>query len=149
MPRTTRGFFATGVAEGPIVLSMQVESLDHIVLTVASIGRAIVFYERVLGFEAREFKPGRFSLHFGQQKINLHEVGTVVDPNVRHAAPGSADLCFLTRTPIEEVMQHLRTHGVQVIQGPVTATGARMKLLSVYFYDPDENLVEVSNEVDQ
>ena len=79
MPRTTRGYVATGVAEGPIILSMQVESLDHIVLTVASIGRAIVFYERVLGFEAREFKPGRFSFHFGQQKINLHEVGTVVD----------------------------------------------------------------------
>lgn len=127
---------------------MKIDSLDHLVLTVASIGRTIAFYERVLGFEAREFKPGRFSLHFGQQKLNLHEVGTVVDPNVRHATPGAADLCFLTLTPIEDVVEHLRTQEVQVVQGPVTATGARRRLRSVYFYDPDENLIEVSNEVD-
>lgn len=129
--------------------SMKINSLDHLVLTVASIDRTIAFYDRVLGFEAREFKTGRFALHFGQQKINLHEVGTVVDSNVRHATPGSADLCFLTLTPIQEVIEHLQAQEVQVVQGPVAATGARRKLVSVYFYDPDENLIEVSNEVEQ
>ena len=84
----------------PIVL----DSLDHVVLTVASIDKTIAFYERVLGMTAREFKPQRYALHFGAQKINLHEVGTVVDPNVRHATPGSGDLCFLTRMPLEDVI---------------------------------------------
>lgn len=126
---------------------IKIASLDHLVLTVADIGKTIAFYRQVLGFEAQEFKPGRYSLHFGSQKINLHEVGKVVDPNVRHATAGSADLCFLTSMPLEAVADHLHAQGVQVIQGPVNATGAQRLLRSLYFYDPDENLIEVSNEV--
>jgi catechol 2,3-dioxygenase-like lactoylglutathione lyase family enzyme len=128
-------------------MPITVQSLDHVVLTVASIPRTIAFYERVLGMEAREFKPGRHALHFDTQKINLHEVGTVVDPNVRHAMPGSGDLCFLTPTPIGDVLAHLQAHGIAVVQGPVGATGACRRLRSVYIHDPDENLVEIANEV--
>ncbi|WP_312453305.1 VOC family protein [Comamonas sp.] len=124
-----------------------VAALDHLVLTVQSIPRSIAFYERVLGMEAREFKPGRYALHFGRQKINLHEVGLVVDPNVKHATPGSADVCFLTRMPLAEVIAHLQREQVAIVQGPVRATGAQATLQSLYFYDPDENLIEVANEV--
>lgn len=124
-----------------------VDALDHLVLTVQSIPRSIAFYERVLGMEAREFKPGRYALHFGRQKINLHEVGHVVDPNVKHATPGSADVCFLTRMPLAEVSAHLQREQVAIVQGPVRATGAQATLQSLYFYDPDENLIEVANEV--
>lgn len=128
-------------------MPLTLDSLDHVVLTVASIPATIAFYERVLGMAAREFKPQRYALHFGTQKINLHEVGTVVDPNVRHATAGSGDLCFLTRTPLEEVIAHLQAEGVAVVQGPVGATGARQRLRSVYIYDPDENLIEIANEI--
>ncbi|MFA9284399.1 VOC family protein [Comamonas sp. SY3] len=124
-----------------------VDALDHLVLTVQSIPRSIAFYERVLGMEAREFKPGRYALHFGRQKINLHELGHVVDPNVKHATPGSADVCFLTRMPLAEVIAHLQREQVAIVQGPVRATGAQAPLQSLYFYDPDENLIEVANEV--
>ena len=127
----------------PLVL----DSLDHLVLTVASIKNTIAFYERVLGMAAREFKPQRYALHFGTQKINLHEVGTVVDPNVRHATAGSGDLCFLTQMPIDDVIAHLQAEGVAVVQGPVGATGARHRLRSVYIYDPDDNLIEIANEI--
>ncbi|CAN7350512.1 VOC family protein [Acidovorax sp. LjRoot194] len=128
-------------------MPITVQSLDHLVLTVASIPATIAFYERVLGMATREFKPGRHALHFGDQKINLHEVGTVVDPNVRHATAGSGDLCFITLTPIEDVLAHLQAQGIAVVQGPVGATGARQRLRSVYIYDPDENLIEIANEV--
>ena len=127
----------------PLVL----DSLDHLVLTVASIKNTIAFYERVLGMAAREFKPQRYALHFGTQKINLHEVGTVLDPNVRHATAGSGDLCFLTQMPIDDVIAHLQAEGVAIVQGPVGATGARHRLRSVYIYDPDDNLIEIANEV--
>ena len=127
----------------PLVL----DSLDHLVLTVASIKNTIAFYERVLDMAAREFKPQRYALHFGTQKINLHEVGTVLDPNVRHATAGSGDLCFLTQMPIDDVIAHLQAEGVAVVQGPVGATGARHRLRSVYIYDPDDNLIEIANEV--
>ena len=125
-----------------------VDAIDHLVLTVHSIPRSIAFYERVLGMVAKEFKPGRHALHFGRQKINLHEVGNVVDPNVKHATPGSADVCFLTRMPLAEFIAHLQREQVAIVQGPVRATGAQAVLQSVYFYDPDENLIEVSNAVD-
>jgi catechol 2,3-dioxygenase-like lactoylglutathione lyase family enzyme len=71
----------------------------------------------------------------------------VVDRNVRHATPGSADFCLLTDAPIEEVLAHLRACGVPVVEGPVNRTGSVHALKSVYFYDPDENLVEIAHEV--
>jgi catechol 2,3-dioxygenase-like lactoylglutathione lyase family enzyme len=128
-------------------MPITIKSLDHLVLTVASIERTAAFYSRVLGMETRTFGQGRVALHFGRQKINLHEVGHVLDANVRHATPGSADFCLLTETPVEEVLAHLRTCSVRIIEGPVTRTGAVHGLKSVYFYDPDENLIEVAHEV--
>jgi len=127
--------------------SISIKGLDHLVLTVASISRTADFYARVLGLEVRTFGKGRVALHFGAQKLNLHEVGNVVDPNVRHATPGSADLCLITGTPIGDVLAHLRACGVPLVAGPVERTGAVRPLRSVYFYDPDENLVEVANEL--
>ena len=128
-------------------MAITIRSLDHLVLTVASIERTTAFFSRVLGMEVRVFGQGRVALHFGRQKINLHEVGHVLDANVRHATPGSADFCLLTDTPVEEVLAHLRACGVRIIEGPVSRTGAAHALKSVYFYDPDENLIEVAHEV--
>ena len=125
-----------------------IASIDHLVLTVADIARTLAFYSRVLGMTPQRFVSGgieRHALAFGTQKFNLHQVDRVVDPNVRHATPGSADLCLLTETPIAEVVEHLVACDVNVITGPVRRTGAVHPLLSVYFHDPDENLVEVAN----
>jgi catechol 2,3-dioxygenase-like lactoylglutathione lyase family enzyme len=127
---------------------ISIASLDHLVLTVADIARTTDFYVRVLGMTAERFESKgteRHALRFGSQKFNLHERGNVVDPNVRHATPGSADVCLLTDTPIAEVIAHLGACGVTVIEGPAPRTGAVCKLTSVYFYDPDENLIEVAN----
>lgn len=125
-----------------------IDSLDHLVLTVADIARTTDFYARVLGMMPQRFESKgteRHALVFGAQKFNLHQVGHVVDRNVRHATPGSADVCLLTATPIDDVVAHLAACGVPVIEGPAPRTGAVGALTSVYFYDPDDNLVEVAN----
>ncbi|NDH60079.1 MAG: VOC family protein [Alphaproteobacteria bacterium] len=127
---------------------MQIRAIDHFVLVVLSIEKTVKFYKQVLGLEAREMAPGRWSLHFGNQKINLQQLHVSVDPQTRHPARGAGDFCLLTDTPIAEVVRHLAAQGVAVICGPIRRTGATGPLLSVYFYDPDENLVEVSNLVD-
>lgn len=127
---------------------MRVTSIDHVVLTVKDIGKTVSFYTEVLGMEARTFADGRTALHFGAQKLNLHPSSRVLDPNVKHATPGSADICFLVDQPVEEWMQHLARHGVRVILGPVQRTGARGQLRSIYLYDPDENLVELANRTE-
>ncbi len=127
---------------------IRIASLDHLVLTVADIARTLSFYSRVLGMQPQRFMSGgveRHALAFGSQKFNLHQSDHVLDPNVRHATPGSADLCLLTETPIADVAAHLAACEVPVILGPVRRTGAVHPLLSVYFYDPDDNLIEVSN----
>ena len=125
------------------------DRLDHLVLTVRDVERTVAFYSRALGMTPRAFGQNRVALHFGDQKINLHEAGQVVDANVRHATPGSADLCFLTSVPLGRVKEHLRKEDIRVIEGPVRRTGARGPIESIYFYDPDENLIEVANRADQ
>jgi catechol 2,3-dioxygenase-like lactoylglutathione lyase family enzyme len=125
---------------------MKVDSLDHLVLTVADIERACVFYEAVLGMEHVE-SEGRHALRFGTQKINLHQKDHTFEPKARHPLPGSADLCFLTSVPIPDVLTHLARCDVPVVDGPVARTGATGKLLSVYVRDHDDNLVEISNLV--
>ena len=127
---------------------IRITGLDHLVLTVADIARTLSFYSRVLGMTPQRFVSSgveRHALQFGSQKFNLHHSDRVLDPNVRHATPGSADLCLLTDTPMAAVVEHLAACGVDVILGPVRRTGAVHPLMSVYFHDPDENLVEVSN----
>lgn len=123
-----------------------IRSIDHFVLTVASIETTCDFYARALGFGVEIFGPkGRTALTFGNQKINLHEVGREFVPRARVATAGSGDFCLLTDTPVDQVAAHLEAQGIDVIEGPVPKTGAAGPLLSVYFRDPDGNLVEVSN----
>jgi catechol 2,3-dioxygenase-like lactoylglutathione lyase family enzyme len=124
-----------------------IRSLDHFVLTVASIDATCDFYARALGMRVERFGEGRTALSFGAQKINLHELGREFAPRARAATTGSGDFCLLTDTPIEEVVAHLRGVGVAVEEGPVRRTGATGPLNSVYFRDPDGNLVEVSNRI--
>ncbi|MBB5886855.1 VOC family protein [Xanthomonas sp. LMG 8992] len=124
---------------------MQIDHLDHLVLTVADIEATCAFYARVLGMRVVTFGEGRKALAFGEQKINLHRHGHEFDPKARAPTPGSADLCFLTATPLSQVAEELRTAGVPIEDGPVQRTGARGPILSLYFRDPDGNLIEVAN----
>lgn len=124
---------------------MYIESIDHIVLTVADIERTCAFYSRVLGMRVTDFGDGRKALSFGAQKINLHQFGSEFEPKAKRPTPGSADLCFVTTTPIPDVIEQLGVQGVEVLEGPVRRTGAAGPILSVYFRDPDGNLIEVSN----
>ncbi|MDP3777574.1 MAG: VOC family virulence protein [Methylotenera sp.] len=126
---------------------MKIDGLDHLVLTVKDIETSIAFYSIVLGMEVITFIGGRKALSFGTQKINLHQHKKEFEPKAQHPTPGSADLCFITSVPIPEVVNHLSFCNVAVIDGPVQRTGATGPILSVYFRDPDMNLIEVSNRV--
>lgn len=127
---------------------MQIDRLDHLVLTVADIARSCEFYARVLGFDIVSFKGDRKALVFGQQKINLHQQGREFEPKALRPTAGSGDLCFISTTPLTQVIAELQALGVAIEEGPVERTGATGPIVSVYVRDPDQNLIEISNYLD-
>ena len=129
-------------------MTIRIDRLDHLVLTVASIEATCDFYTRVLGMEVSRFGEGRTALSFGRQKMNLHEVGKEFVPRAARATAGSGDLCLISATPLDDVVRHLGKCGVEIIEGPVAKTGATGPIRSVYFRDPDENLIEISEYTD-
>lgn len=123
----------------------RLERIDHFVLTVRDVDETCAFYVRVLGMTVREFGPlKRKALHFGTSKINLHLAGREHEPKAARPTPGSGDLCLITTTPLDAVAAHLRAEGVAIEEGPVPRTGALGPIRSLYFRDPDKNLIEVS-----
>lgn len=128
---------------------MEIEAIDHLVLTVRSIAHTCDFYSRTLGMQIVTFGEGRKSLRFGSQKLNLHEVSKEFEPKAAAPIPGAIDICFLTKTPLARVIEHLQRASVEIIEGPVRRTGATGPILSIYIRDPDANLIEISNYIDE
>ena len=124
-----------------------IDHIDHIVLTTRDREGCVRFYTQALGMKLESFRTPteeRWALKFGNQKINLHEWGKEFAPRAHVAAPGTLDLCFIASLPLEQVIDRLRQAGVDIVEGPVTKTGAISKLRSVYVRDPDLNLIEIS-----
>lgn len=127
---------------------LRIDRIDHVVLTVRSIEATCDFYSRVLGMQVVTFADDRKALAFGRQKFNLHRAGHEFEPKADAPTTGSADVCLITTTPLVDVVTHLAACSVPIIEGPVRKTGATGPIRSVYFRDPDRNLIEVSNYVD-
>ncbi|EGS0269506.1 VOC family protein [Salmonella enterica subsp. enterica serovar Paratyphi B] len=126
---------------------MIIDRIDHLVLTVSDISTTIRFYEEVLGFSAVTFKQNRKALIFGAQKINLHQQEMEFEPKASRPTPGSADLCFITSTPINDVVSEILQAGISIVEGPVERTGATGEIMSIYIRGPDGNLIEISQYV--
>jgi catechol 2,3-dioxygenase-like lactoylglutathione lyase family enzyme len=124
-------------------MAFVLEHLDHIVLTVANIDATVDFYTEVLGMDVIKV-DGRKALAFGIQRLNLHQRGHEFEPKAAHPTPGASDLCFLTTTSLETVMEYLKEQKVHIEAGPVERDGAIGKLRSIYLRDPDRNLIEIS-----
>lgn len=125
-------------------MALGVTGFDHIVLCVADVARSRAFYARVLGMESREERPGKWSLHFGRHKISLQDAAAA--PSIaRDTVPGSGNFCLLSEAPVAEWIAHLERERVAIVDGPGERAGATGPILSIYFNDPDGNLVEVSN----
>jgi len=122
---------------------VRVATLDHLVLTVASIDATVAFYER-LGMRSETFGDGRRALRFGRQRLNLHQAGAEIEPYALRPLPGSADLCFLVEDSLDHVAGELAEAGIAIELGPVERSGAVGAIESLYLRDPDGNLVELA-----
>lgn len=121
-----------------------IDRIDHLVLTVRSVDVTCAFYERALGFRRVNTPDKPTALMFGGAKINVHAIDHGFEPKAAHPTPGSGDFCLITRMELTRVEERLRFAGVAIEQGPVARHGARGAMMSLYFRDPDANLVEVS-----
>lgn len=127
---------------------MHLERIDHVVFTVRDVDATCMFYARAFGMEVVTFGGGRKALQFGQCKINLHQYGNEFEPKAAQPAPGTQDICLVTRAAMQEVIDHLRSVRLDLIEGPVPRTGALGAMESVYLRDPDGNLVEIARYED-
>ena len=128
---------------------MKVERLDHLVLTVKNAETSCAFYSKVLGMQEVTFQGGRKAVAFGNQKINFHELDQEFNPRAKQPSPGSADLCFITRAAMAQIINHLEACGVNIIEGPIERTGAMGPMTSIYIRDPDQNLIEIASYQNQ
>jgi catechol 2,3-dioxygenase-like lactoylglutathione lyase family enzyme len=126
---------------------INIKAIDHIVMTCGDIEKTVAFYTFALGMKVHCFGNNRFALRFGNQKINLHQVGNEFEPKAKLPTPGSVDVCFITETPLDEVKSYLESNGINILEGPIEKIGAMGKIYSIYFRDPDKNLIEVSNYI--
>ncbi|HEY6520742.1 MAG TPA: VOC family protein [Roseiarcus sp.] len=133
-------------------MTLKVQALDHLVVQVADLEVSAIWYERVLGMKREDVPPApgkapRTVMRFGGQKINLRPIATSKEDwfTADHEAGGSEDLCFLTDSTPEQVVQHLRAEGVAIVTGPGLRQGALGALMSVYCRDPDGSLIEIAS----
>lgn len=123
-------------------------SIDHLVLTVRDIEASLQFYERALKLEREIFTAPdgqiRYALRFGEQKINLQDAATVTPTKAARPTLGSGDFCLIAAVPLTDVARHLEAEGIALEAGPVPRRGALGALTSLYFRDPDGNLVEIA-----
>ena len=125
-----------------------IDHLDHLVLTTPDEAACVAFWTGAMGMRLETFGAGRKAFCFGNQKINLHQAGREFEPKAERPTPGSADLCFIVATPLAEVITHLQAQQVAIVEGPVQRTGATGPIRSVYLRDPDQNLIELSNPLE-
>ena len=128
-------------------------SIDHIVITTSNIKNIIFFYTEILEMKLKkEYLNSdnsiRYSLHFGENKINIHEKDKAFLPHAHINKPGSLDICFISNKKIDYWMNKLKSFNIDIIEGPIERIGAIKPLLSIYFRDPDLNLIEISNYKD-
>ena len=115
---------------------------DHCVVHVSDWERSNAFYQEIIGVELIS-KNGRWAYRFENGQLNLHGPGVEGNPLAKIPVPaGGSDLCFEWSGPIEEAIQHLEGHGIEVEMGPVKRSGTRGEGVSVYFRDPDGSLLE-------
>ena len=130
---------------------LTIQAVDHIVVNVSDVEVSAAWFEQILGMARVDQRSAsgeiRTSMVFGANKINLRPVDVSQESwfTARSPTVGSEDLCFVTTAEPEAVTQHFRAHGIEIVTGPVTKSGARGPIESVYVRDPDGNLIEVSS----
>jgi catechol 2,3-dioxygenase-like lactoylglutathione lyase family enzyme len=117
---------------------------DHCVIAVSDWGRSDAFYRDVLGAEIPPHDELWGQYRFGDWKLNVHGPGFDGLKARKPVEPGNSDLCFVWPGTIDDAVEHLRAHGIEIEAGPFRRdAGDRGTAEHVYFRDPDGSLLEL------
>jgi catechol 2,3-dioxygenase-like lactoylglutathione lyase family enzyme len=130
---------------------MAIKGIDHWVIVAGDLQRTLRFYEGLgftIAWEKRSGRPDMATIRVnGAQKINVHGPEAPTRPGylgARRPTAGAADFCLEWDGTVDEVLALLKRNGVVPEAGPGPRAGARGQSTSVYFRDPDDNLVELT-----
>jgi catechol 2,3-dioxygenase-like lactoylglutathione lyase family enzyme len=130
-------------------MSDQIVGIDHVAITVENLEVACAFYERLFGASTVfEYAPADQVLvrqiAIGSTVLSIHQAGNGVELVAKRPTIGAADICWRWAGSIETAQALLAKHGIEVIEGPAPRhTANRLSSYSVYFRDPDGNLLEL------
>lgn len=129
---------------------IHVRELDHLVLNVADVDRALRFYADGLGLAPErlaEYRRGECG--FPSVRVTGDTIIDLFPPAARGGTRAEGErvnldhLCLVIEEPIGAVQEHLAAIGIAVEKGPVRVFGAHGTGTSVYVRDPDGTLVEL------
>lgn len=126
---------------------MKLLRIDHLVITVKNVKATVDFYTTVLNMQEITVKRKDIEMkavRFGNQRFHIHEIGKEHEPKALKTTPGAADICLVTDSPIIDVINQLKKHNVKIEKDPMIITGTLGEMESVWFRDPDGNLIEIS-----
>ena len=127
---------------------LEIDHIDHIVLTARDVDKTIDFYTKVLGFQLYTYgEDERKALIFGDYKLNIHSTEQIYEPKAQKPTPGALDICLIAKTPLKKIIAYLNEKQIPIESGPRRRIGATKLILSIYIRDPDGNLIEIANEV--
>lgn len=125
---------------------MNIDRINHLVLTVKDVEETCTFYRDILGMEIEIISARKRALKFGDQRFTLHQKGMRFSPEAHIPTPGAIDIGFKVKESVEQIKAELENKNI-AIEGIVQRPGATGKVTSIYFRDPDQNLIEVSSNI--
>ena len=130
-------------------MTLKIRTIDHAVVMAADMERSITFYTDILGGRARyleRFRSGKLPvlpIELGGAVINLQRLDQPAYLVAETLEAGTLDVCFRWDGTIAEAVEHLNEAGIEIIEGPAPRWAADgVWGQSVYFRDPDGNLLE-------
>jgi catechol 2,3-dioxygenase-like lactoylglutathione lyase family enzyme len=127
----------------------RIVGIDHVAITASDLEATCRFYDRLFSVETRvthapRGRPLVRQIALGGALLSIHQAGNGIELVAKNPTVGSADICFRWDGGIDSAVRLLREQGIDIIEGPVprhTADGLPSQ--SVYFRDPDANLIEL------
>lgn len=128
---------------------VKITEMDHIVLRCEDVERSLSFYTDVLGLKAERVEQWRAGeVRFPSARLNADTIidffGSDQGPISKDGARNQDHFCMVIEpTDMDELKAKFEALGVEIQAGPGKRWGSHGDGISLYIYDPEDNVVEL------